>query len=109
MDANADHEAHNCFMECNQTSNEAQFLVNALPNVKVILLDLNRAADGFLRHVKSSSPLRVFVRDRGRDEESAVEFASRVQAFALIREVRDPGHGRGRRGDGTTAASLVII
>ncbi|KAF8182195.1 hypothetical protein K438DRAFT_1600950 [Mycena galopus ATCC 62051] len=56
MDAHPDHEAHTFFMECNQISNEAQFLVDALPNVeteaverlhrqlnaiKVILLDLN--------------------------------------------------------------------
>ncbi|KAF8207865.1 hypothetical protein K438DRAFT_1575587 [Mycena galopus ATCC 62051] len=56
MDADADHEAHTFFMECNKISNEAQFLVDALPNVeiqaaerlhrqlnaiKVILLDLN--------------------------------------------------------------------
>ncbi|KAF8186206.1 hypothetical protein K438DRAFT_2154113 [Mycena galopus ATCC 62051] len=56
MDAHPDHEAHTFFMQCNQISNEAQFLVDALPNVeteaverlhrqlnaiKVILLDLN--------------------------------------------------------------------
>ncbi|KAF8187668.1 hypothetical protein K438DRAFT_1764824 [Mycena galopus ATCC 62051] len=56
MDTNTDHEVHAFFMECNQISNEAQFLMDALPNVKteavkhlyqqlnaikVILLDLN--------------------------------------------------------------------
>ncbi|KAF8197212.1 hypothetical protein K438DRAFT_1760005 [Mycena galopus ATCC 62051] len=69
MDADADHEARTFFMKCNQISNKAQFLMNTLPNVeteavehlhrqlnaiKVILLDLNNAADEFLRLVKSS-------------------------------------------------------
>ncbi|KAF8171358.1 hypothetical protein K438DRAFT_1773205 [Mycena galopus ATCC 62051] len=60
MDADAGHEAHAFFMECNQISNKAQCLMDALPNVetaaverlhhqlnaiKVILLDLNDPAD----------------------------------------------------------------
>ena len=107
MDADADHEART-FMECNQISNKAQFLVNTLPNVeteavehlhrqlnaiKVILLDLNNAADGFLQLVKSSSPLCVIVRDGSRDEESAARSASRVQAFAKsgTRDMVDKG------------------
>ncbi|KAF8146754.1 hypothetical protein K438DRAFT_1780595 [Mycena galopus ATCC 62051] len=100
MDADADHEVYTFLMECNQISNKVQFLMNPLPNVKieavehlhrqlnaikVILLDLNNAADGFLRLVKSSSPLRVIVRDGSRDKESAAGSASRVQAFAKSR------------------------
>ncbi|KAF8131322.1 hypothetical protein K438DRAFT_1788316 [Mycena galopus ATCC 62051] len=73
MDANAGREART---ECNQISNEAQFLVNVLPNVeteaverlhpqlsaiKVVLLDLNHPAGGIPRLVKNSSPQHVFI------------------------------------------------